>query len=70
MTVAPGASVSRSRAWVCVSVECPFPGGAALMPGWGGGGADPPHPVMRAGRREAAGVRPVPGAVLRRPTAG
>ena len=36
MTVAPSASLSRSRAWVCVSVECMFPGGAPLMSGWGG----------------------------------
>ena len=27
MTAAPSASRSRSRAWVCVSVQCPFPGG-------------------------------------------
>ena len=37
MTVAPSASLSRSRAWVCVSVQYPFPGGAALMSGRGGG---------------------------------
>jgi hypothetical protein len=41
-----------------------------LMPGGRVGGADSPHPVMRTGRRAAAGVRPAPGAVLRRPTAG
>ena len=63
MTVAPSASLSRSRAWACVSVSCPFPGGALLMPGRGGG-ADPAHPVRRAGRRAAAGARPGPGGVL------
>jgi hypothetical protein len=62
MTVAPSVSLRRSRAWVCVSVKCPFPGGAPLMSGGRGGGAGSPHLVMREGRREAlaCGLGPAP----------
>src|SRR5690242_16836850 len=62
MTVAPSASLRRSRAWVCVSVEWLSPAGPLLMSGCCGGSAD--SCILLCGpaaiRRLARGLRPAP----------